>query len=98
MEEACEWCRAAHGTVKQGLLPTARALLVMLQGIWFIQAAQILFTGETGPCLPLDSLEDGQLNEKIVFSLKSFLKCPSCLAVHTHLQHAGCSCHPAQAY
>ena len=41
-----------HGTPFQGLAPRVRALLVMLQGIWFIQIAQILYTGELcGPIL-----------------------------------------------
>lgn len=41
------WCRTSHQSVWRDLLPTVRALLVMLQGIWFIQIAQILYTGET---------------------------------------------------
>ena len=39
-------CRLASSLKPAGaLLPTTRAMLVMLQGIWFIQIAQVLYAG-----------------------------------------------------
>ena len=47
----CVACRVASPSKSAGaLLPTLRAMLVMLQGIWFIQIAEILYTGRL-PCV-----------------------------------------------
>lgn len=57
------------------MLPTVRAMLVMLQGIWFIQIAEILYTGEAVNDLPHGLFALVPLHPEILWEYLTAVSC-----------------------